>query len=323
MQDSFGREINYLRLSVTDRCNFRCQYCMPEEGIEKVSHDDILSYEEILKLIKAAANLGIDKVRLTGGEPLTRKGLPDLVEMISDIEGINDLSMTTNGSRLDEFAADLAESGLDRVNISLDSVDPELFEKITRGGNLDSVLSGIEAAQVADLQPVKLNSVIIREVNDSEVNSLVEYAVSQGVVLRFIELMPMGEAADLAVDPIPLDEVRGEVEREWELEKVSGPKGNGPAEYYRVKRGSESGRIGFIFPISHNFCDSCNRIRVTSRGNVRPCLARDEQYELDIEDSTTVEALQDQLKGVLAKKPHGHRWEEEKATSGEMSEIGG
>lgn len=323
MQDSFGREINYLRLSVTDRCNFRCQYCMPEEGIEKVAHDDILSYEEILKLIKAAANLGVDKVRLTGGEPLTRKGLPDLVEMISEVEGIEDLSMTTNGSRLGEFADDLAKSGLDRVNISLDSVDPELFEKITRGGDLDSVLSGIEAAGAAGLQPVKLNSVIIKGVNDSEVNSLVEYAVSQGVVLRFIELMPMGEAADIAVEPTPLNEVRRAVEREWDLEKISGPRGNGPARYYRAERDEQSGRIGFIFPISHNFCDSCNRIRVTSRGNVRPCLARDEQYELNIENNTTVESLQDQLKEVIAKKPHGHRWEEEKATSGEMSEIGG
>jgi len=323
MQDNFGREINYLRLSVTDRCNFRCQYCMPEEGIEKVSHEDILSYEEILKLIKAAANLGIDKVRLTGGEPLTRKGIPDLVEMISEVKGIEDLSMTTNGARLGEFAEDLAESGLDRVNISLDSVDPELFTKITRGGELNSVLSGIEAAENAGLNPVKLNTVIMKGLNDSEVNSLVEYAVSQDVVLRFIELMPMGEAADMAVDPTPLDEVRQEVEREWELKKVSGPRGNGPAEYYRVKRGSEAGRIGFIFPISHNFCDNCNRIRVTSRGNVRPCLARDEQYELNVEKGTTVASLQDQLREVITKKPHGHRWEEEQATAGEMSEIGG
>jgi cyclic pyranopterin phosphate synthase len=323
MKDSFGREINYLRLSVTDRCNFRCQYCMPEEGIEKVSHDDILTYEEILKLIKAAANLGIDKVRLTGGEPLTRKDLPKLIKMISGVEGIQDLSMTTNGSRLGKFADDLAESGLDRVNISLDSVDPELFEKITRGGNLDSVLSGIEAAQDAGLDPVKLNTVIMKGVNDSEVNSLVEYAVSQDVVLRFIELMPMGEAADIAVDPAQLEDVRRVVEREWELERVSGPKGNGPAEYYSVEKGNKSGRIGFIFPISHNFCDGCNRIRITSRGNVRPCLARDEQYELNIEKSTTTNSLQDQLREIIEKKPHGHRWEDEKETSGEMSEIGG
>jgi cyclic pyranopterin phosphate synthase len=323
MKDSFGREINYLRLSVTDRCNFRCQYCMPEEGIEKVSHDDILTYEEILKLIKAAANLGIDKVRLTGGEPLTRKDLPKLIKMISGVEGIQDLSMTTNGSRLGKFADDLAESGLDRVNISLDSVDPELFEKITQGGNLDSVLSGIEAAQDAGLDPVKLNTVIMKGVNDSEVNSLVEYAVSQDVVLRFIELMPMGEAADIAVDPAQLEDVRRVVESEWKLEKVSGPKGNGPAEYYSVEKGNKSGRIGFIFPISHNFCDGCNRIRITSRGNVRPCLARDEQYELNIEKSTTTNSLQDQLREIIEKKPHGHRWEDEKETSGEMSEIGG
>lgn len=323
MKDSFGREINYLRLSVTDRCNFRCQYCMPEEGIEKVAHDNILSYEEIIKLIKAAAKLGVEKIRLTGGEPMTRKGLPDLVEMISEVKGIDDLSMTTNGSRLAEFADDLAESGLDRVNISLDSVDPEIFERITRGGNLNSVLSGIEAAQDAGLDPVKLNTVIMKGVNDSEVDSLVEYAVGEDVALRFIELMPMGEAAGMVVDPTPFEEVRREVERGWELEKVSGPKGNGPAEYYSVKRGNESGRIGFIFPISHNFCDDCNRIRVTSRGNARPCLARDEQYELNIEKSTPIESLQDQLREVIEKKPHGHRWEEEKETSGEMSEIGG
>ncbi|MFW6111754.1 MAG: GTP 3',8-cyclase MoaA [Candidatus Bipolaricaulota bacterium] len=323
MEDSYGREINYLRLSLTDRCDFRCRYCMPEDGIKKIPQEEILSYEEIVKLVRAATQLGIKKVRLTGGEPLTRKDLPGLVRMINEIEGIKDLSMTTNASRLSEFAEELAEAGLDRVNISLDSMDPEIFSEITGGGDLYSVLSGIEAAKNAGLNPVKLNSVIMKGINESEILPLVEFAVREDIALRFIELMPMGEAADGTLEPLPLDAVKRIVTEEWALEKDSGPEGNGPAEYYRVTRKEEAGTIGFIFPISRTFCENCNRIRVTAQGNIRPCLARDEEYKLRVNKDTTIKELARQLSKVIRKKPYGHRWEEERETAGEMSEIGG
>ncbi|MBS3765498.1 GTP 3',8-cyclase MoaA [Candidatus Bipolaricaulota bacterium] len=323
MKDSYGREINYLRLSVTDRCNFRCQYCMPEGGIDKIPHDEILSFEEIVRLVRAAANLGVEKVRLTGGEPLARREISGLVEMIGRITGIKDLSMTTNGSRLSELAGKLAGAGLDRVNISLDSVHPDTFSEITRGGDLDEVLAGINAAKKGGLDPVKLNTVIMKGLNESEITDLVEFAVREELVLRFIELMPMGEASDRAIEPLPLEEVRQAVEEDWELKRVSGPKGNGPARYFRVERDGLEGEIGFIFPISKSFCAGCNRLRVTAQGAVRPCLARDEEYGLEIEDDTTVPELEDRLSEIINEKPYGHQWEEERETTGEMSEIGG
>lgn len=323
MKDGYGREINYLRLSVTDRCNFRCQYCMPEAGIEKISHDEILTFEEIVRLIRAAANLGVEKVRLTGGEPLARSDLPQLVEMIDEISGIKDLSMTTNGSRLGELAGDLATAGLDRVNISLDSVHPETFSEVTRCGDLDQVLAGINAAKEAGLDPVKLNTVVIKGLNEAEITDLVEFAVREELTLRFIELMPMGEASDRSIEPLSLEKVREVVEQDWELERISGPKGNGPARYFKVERDGLEGEIGFIFPISNSFCAGCNRLRVTAQGAVRPCLARDEEYGLEIEDDTTVSELENRLSEIIKKKPYGHQWEEERKTSGEMSEIGG
>ena len=323
MKDSYGREINYLRLSITDRCNFRCRYCMPEEGIEKSPHEEVLSFEEIAKLVSAAASLGVSKVRLTGGEPTTRVELPELVRMLDEIDGIEEISMTTNGSSLAERAEELARAGLARVNVSLDAIDPEKFRKITRGGEVGPVLEGIRAAKEAGLTPVKLNAVVIKGVNDTEILPLVEYAVESGVVLRFIELMPMGEVAEEDMELVPLKEVRRTIEGEWDLEADSGPKGSGPASYYRVRQDNASGTIGLIFPISKSFCSGCNRFRVTSKGSVRPCLARDEQYELDFTSSTPVKELSEQLARIMKKKPRGHQWEEEEATCGEMSEIGG
>ncbi|MBS3736463.1 MAG: GTP 3',8-cyclase MoaA [Candidatus Bipolaricaulota bacterium] len=323
MKDGYGRDINYLRLSLTGRCNFRCKYCMPEEGIEKLPRKEILSFEEIVNLVGAASELGINKVRFTGGEPLTRKDLPGLVEMVDEIEGIDELSLTTNGSSLSGVAKDLSKAGLNRVNISIDAIDPEVFAEITRGGELSSVLAGIEAAKEAGLEPVKLNTVVMKGVNESEIAPLMEFAAEEGLVLRFIELMPMGEAAGGAIDPKPLDEVKRDVERVWSLEKVSGLRGNGPAEYFRASRGDLSGKVGFIFPLSKSFCDGCNRIRITSRGRVRPCLARDEEYDLEINEDTSVDDISSRLRKIIKDKPYGHKWEKHDETAGEMSEIGG
>ncbi|MBS3786961.1 GTP 3',8-cyclase MoaA [Candidatus Bipolaricaulota bacterium] len=323
MKDSFGRDITYLRLSLTGRCNFRCKYCMPEEGIEKLPREEILSFEEIVNLVRAASELGINKVRFTGGEPLTRKDLPGLVKMVDAIEGIDELSLTTNGSSLSGVAEDLSQAGLDRVNISIDAMDPEVFAEITRRGELSSVLAGIEAAKRAKLDPVKLNTVIIKDVNESEIGPLMEFAAAEDLVLRFIELMPMGEAAKGAIESLPLNKVEKIIKRKWTLEEISGPQGNGPAKYYRASRRNTSGKVGFIFPLSRSFCDDCNRIRITSRGKVRPCLARDEEYDLGINENTSVDVITTRLRKIIEEKPYGHRWEKQDTTAGEMSEIGG
>ncbi|MFB6291032.1 MAG: GTP 3',8-cyclase MoaA [Candidatus Bipolaricaulia bacterium] len=323
MKDGLGRKVNYLRLSLTGRCNFRCKYCLPEEGIEKLPRKEILSFEEIVNLVGAASELGINKVRFTGGEPLTRKDLPGLVEMVSGIEGIDELSLTTNGSSLSGVADDLSKAGLDRVNVSIDAIDPEVFAEITRGGELSSVLAGIKAAKRAGLDPVKLNTVIMKGVNESQIGPLVEFAAAEDLVLRFIELMPMGEAAGEAIESMPLSEMEREIKKEWSLEEISGPRGNGPADYYRYSRGNTSGKVGFIFPLSRSFCNGCNRIRITSRGKVRPCLARDEEYDLNIKEDTSVDVITSRLRKIIEEKPYGHRWEKQEATDGEMSEIGG
>ncbi|MBS3812777.1 GTP 3',8-cyclase MoaA [Candidatus Bipolaricaulota bacterium] len=323
MEDSYGREINYMRLSITDRCNFRCQYCMPEEGVRKIPHEEIISFENIVKLVRAGSNLGIEKIRLTGGEPLTRTGVPSLVRMIHDVDGIDEISMTTNGARLSDLAPDLARSGLDRVNVSLDAVDPGVFSKITRLGNIEDVVEGIREAKRAGLSPVKLNAVIVRGLNESEILPLIDFAVDNRLTLRFIELMPMGEAAGDSLEGVPIDGVMETVKRQWTLSPFDGPKGNGPATYYRVKDGEREGTIGFIFPMSKRFCRGCNRIRMTSRGTIRPCLARDKEYPLDISDETSVSEIEGRLAEIIRKKPYEHEWEENRSTSGEMSEIGG
>ena len=323
MKDGFGRDITYLRLSLTGRCNFRCKYCLPEDGIEKLPRKEILSFEEIVNLVKAAAGLGINKVRFTGGEPLTRKNLPGLIEMIDNIEGIDEISLTTNGSMLSGVAEELSLAGLDRVNVSMDALDPEIFAEITRGGELSSVLAGIKAAESAGLDPVKLNTVIMKGVNESEITPLMTYAATEDLVLRFIELMPMGEAAGGSIAPTPLSKVKKEIEKEWSLEEISSLRGNGPADYYRAVKENNSGTVGFIFPLSRSFCDDCNRIRITARGRVRPCLARDEEYDLNITEDTSVDVITSRLRKIIKEKPYGHRWEDQEATVGEMSEIGG
>lgn len=323
VKDSYGREINYLRISLTDRCNYRCKYCMPEEGINKIPHDEIISYEDIVKVVRAASELGIEKIRFTGGEPLTRKDLPTLVEMIGDIEGITELTMTTNGSLLDDLAVDLSRAGLDRVNVSLDAVDPGVFADITRVGNLQDVIDGIEAAKRAGLSPVKLNTVVVKELNELEILPLIDFSVKNGLVLRFIELMPMGEAATGDLEGLPLNEIKEIVERKWNLAPVDGPRGNGPATYYRARNQEREGTLGFIFAMSDRFCEDCNRLRLTSRGTVRPCLARDEEYDLGVDKDTSQSKITDRLAEIIRKKPYQHQWGRDSVTTGEMSEIGG
>lgn len=322
--DPFGRRINYLRISVTDRCNLRCRYCMPQEGIHLARRDELLSFEEILRVVRCANELGINKVRLTGGEPLVRKDLPELVGMLKRECAIADLSLSTNGLLLSRYAEELKSKGLDRVNVSLDSLNPARFKEITRRGELKQVLEGIEAALDADLKPVKINTVVIGGFNDDEVVDLAQLALKhEDLIIRFIELMPIGQAVKEGLRFMSLERVKSLLELEFELIPASGARieSSGPARYYRI---DGRGLIGFITPLSNKYCQSCNRIRLTARGALRPCLAYDAEISLKealLEDDDL--KVKELLTMAVMSKPKGHRWQEGKVTASIMAAVGG
>lgn len=304
MQDLFKREINYLRVSVTDRCNLRCRYCMPEDGVALSGCRDILTLEEIALLVAFAARLGVKKVRLTGGEPLVRRGLVDLVKQIRGISGIDEISMTTNGMLLSRFAGELKAAGLDRVNISLDTLKPERFRYITRRGDLDQAWQGIEAALAAGLEPVKLNVVVMENFNDDEILDFAGLTLEQPLHVRFVELMPVGESNGEGF--FPINRVREKIAEHFGLEQQEKPAGNGPAEYYTIP-GAE-GSIGFIAAISHRFCGNCNRLRLTTDGKLRPCLQK--EAEVDVKQlllsGADDAALQEAFRQAVSIKPEKH-----------------
>jgi cyclic pyranopterin phosphate synthase len=325
-RDDFGRAINYLRVSVTDRCNLRCVYCMPAGGVEKQPHAEILRYEELALIIRAAAELGICKVRLTGGEPLARLGLVDFVRMVAAIPGIDDISMTTNGTMLARHAADLAAAGLHRVNISLDTLRDQRFAQITRRGRLQDVWAGITAARFADLVPIKFNMVVVRGLNDDEVTAFARRTLSHGWHVRFIELMPIGANLDWVGDGVvPVPEIRARIEADvGPLEPVHGPKGNGPARYYRLPGGE--GTLGFIGARSEHFCSTCNRLRLTADGRLRPCLMSDHEIDLrpTLREGANLEAVKALLTEAIHRKPQSHRLAEDFSPQDRtMAEIGG
>ncbi len=278
LTDTFGRKINYLRLSVTDRCDFRCTYCMAEK-MQFLPRSEILSLDECLRVARVFVSLGVDKIRLTGGEPLTRKNLPWLVTRISELVGLRELTLTTNGSQLAQFAEPLAQAGTDRVNISLDSLDPEVFRRITRTGDLRKVLSGIDAAIAAwGNRRVKLNTVLIRNINHEEANDMIQFALSRGIDISFIEQMPLGETGHHHADSYYSNrEMLVRIKQRYDVIPSLDSSG-GPARYWRVP-GYES-RIGFISPHSNNFCADCNRMRVTARGELFPCLGNEGKVDL-------------------------------------------
>lgn len=270
LRDSFGRRHNYLRVSVTDRCNLRCIYCMGTEGVEWLAREKILRYEEIVKVVKAAVALGIDRVRLTGGEPLTRKDLPLLISELSRIRGIKDLSMTTNGLLLPEQAWSLRQAGLQRVNISLDSLNPATYQRVTGGGDLRQALAGIEAALKADLNPVKINVVLLRGINDHETPDFIKLAAEKELQIRFIEYMPVGVGKmEQAARFFPVSAAM-EAAATYELRPAENITGIGPAKMYKVAGGA--GAVGFIPSLSEHFCAGCNRLRLTADGFLKPCL---------------------------------------------------
>lgn len=333
--DAYNRPISYLRVSVTDRCNLRCVYCMPPEGVPWRPHEQVLRYEEIKTIVQAAAELGISKVRLTGGEPLVRLGIADLVRMLARISGIDDLAMTTNGILLSRYAAELAQAGLQRVNVSLDTLRPERFRRITRQGRLENVLAGMEATRKAGLEPLKINTVVIRGMNDDEVVNLARKTMeADWWNIRFIELMPVGNGG-LVNDAwgeriVTAQEVRDRIEAalgRLEPAKMSAgnvPVGNGPARYYRLP--GARGTVGFITPISEHFCYQCNRLRLTADGQLRPCLLSDREIDLRTPlrqgaDVAEIKALL--LKGIESKPMQHHLDECQLPEDRAMSEIGG
>jgi len=302
--DKYGRRITYLRLSITDRCDFRCTYCMAEEMTFLPRHE-VMSLEECLRVATAFAALGVSKLRITGGEPLVRKDAMWLIERLGALPGIDNLVLTTNGSQLDRFAEPLRAAGVKRLNISLDTLRADRFRKITRIGDLGKVLQGIEAAGAAGFRRTKLNAVMMRGINDDEFGDLVQYAIEHELDISFIEEMPLGEIHGRSGTYISSEETRKRLAQDFELIPSTETSG-GPASYWRIP-GSET-RVGFISPHSHNFCDSCNRVRVTAKGELYPCLGQNDAMHLlpllraNNDDSALRQAIADSM-GI---KPYGH-----------------
>ncbi len=324
-RDTWDRKIDYLRISITDRCNLRCQYCMPPEGIIQKSHDDILRYEDILQIVAVGTELGIKKIRITGGEPLVRLGVIEFVEKLNQIPGLVEISMTTNGILLAEYAQSLKKAGLSRVNISLDSLQKNRFEEITRRDNLDQVMVGIQAALKFGLSPVKVNMVVIGGINDDEIMDFVDLSRRYPIHVRFIEFMPLGRSnISHSEGFVSLNQVKEIICDNLHLIPI-GVKGSGPAESYTFE--GTKGTIGFIAPLSHNFCSKCNRLRLTADGRLRPCL--DNNLEIDLHEQPgrigDNDFIRNRFIDVLRLKPNHHSFLEEgnDISNRNMFQIGG
>jgi cyclic pyranopterin phosphate synthase len=326
LADQFNRPITYLRISVTDKCNLRCIYCMPEQGLPWLSKSQILSYEEIAALVRAAASAGVRSIRLSGGEPLIRRDLHLLVADIAAIDGITDIALSTNGLLLEEQIDDLLSAGLRRVNVSLDTLRADRFEQIARRPGLDRVLAGIEAVIARGLAPVKINCVVMRGQNDDEIAAFAQWTKTRPVFVRFIEVMPVHENLDVQRDAyMSADEILDRVRSIGELHPSSGPGGNGPARYFAFE--NAAGAIGVISPLSHDYCERCNRVRLTADGRLRLCLFGD--YEIDLRGPLRSGASTEEIAGMLRSsmliKPERHhlRLGEPSSRMRAFSEIGG
>jgi cyclic pyranopterin phosphate synthase len=307
--DPFGRKVEYVRLSVTDKCNMRCFYCIPQGFTSFEEPENWLGFDEIERLIAAFASLGVRRVRLTGGEPLVRRNLPELAARLSAIDGIEDLSLSTNAALLRQHAVALRDAGVSRINVSLDSLDPERFRQITRG-DLERVLEGLMEARRVGLSPVKINMVAMKGVNDGEFESMVDFCLENGFTLRLIETMPVGDTGRDAVDRyIDLQHVRARLAKRYELIPDVMP-GGGPARYVRV--GGTELRIGFITPISQHFCETCNRVRLAVDGTLYLCLGQEDKVEFRpmLRDGASHEELRDAIVRALALKPERHEFGE-------------
>ena len=333
--DQFSRTISYLRLSLTDRCNLRCRYCMPqgvENDVEGLPRIDLLSYDELLRIVRVAVSMGMNKLRLTGGEPLVRPGVMGFIGDLSAIPGLDDIRLTTNGVLLQDKVDDLYEAGIRKLNISLDTLKPERFAKITGVDCFAKVWQGIEAACARGFQ-VKLNAVAMRDVNDDELADFANLAVERPLQVRFIEFMPMGERSSWERNRfISAQELRERLARIGTLERIPGCRIDGPARIYDlVMSDGRRGKVGFISPISHHFCDRCNRLRLTSEGRLRACLLHDRETDLKemIRAGGSDQAIAASIRQTILDKPKGHTLENDLAVSqrggcqGRMSRIGG
>jgi cyclic pyranopterin phosphate synthase len=326
LSDTFDRPITYLRVSVTDKCNLRCVYCMPESGLSWLTRADILRYEEIVEIARAAASVGVRSIRITGGEPLVRRDLHRLVAGIASIDGIDDIALSTNGLLLAEQIDELQRAGLNRVNISLDTLQPERFASIARRPGLDAVLRGIDAAIAAGLAPVKLNCVVMRGHNDDELEAFAQLTRERAIFVRFIEVMPVHENAELQRESyLPSAEIIERLQTIGDLAPVPGPSGNGPARYFAYP--GAPGAIGTISPLSHDYCERCNRVRLTADGRLRLCLFGDHALDLrgPLRAGAGREALAGLFRSAMLIKPERHHLQlgETSSRMRAFSEIGG
>jgi cyclic pyranopterin phosphate synthase len=321
--DAFGRKINYLRLSVTDRCNMRCRYCMPEGGVEKLPHQEVLSYEELDRIARAAVSLGIEKIRVTGGEPLVRKGLLPFLSGLSAIAGLKQLVLTSNGVLLEEMAGELRAAGVQRLNISLDSLDPGNFRAITRVGELDRVMAGIAAADRAGF-PIKINMVVMRGVNDAEIEAMASLAMERPYAVRFIEYMPSSREERWQSLVVSGSEILERLSAKFPLQPMDRCELAGPAKEYRIT--GAAGTLGIITPVTGHFCSDCNRIRITSTGKAKSCLFSGDETDLKpLLGKQDGPLLEDALRRIVQGKPGRHQMSAESAhhTPFAMSAVGG
>ena len=305
LRDQYGRSIEYLRISVTDRCNFRCMYCMPLEGLQWLPRKDLLTYEEITDVVRQLAPLGLRRLRITGGEPTIRPDLVELVRMLKSVEGIEDIALSTNGVKLPELAGPLKSAGLDRINMSADSLQPDRIAKIARRNLGFDPIVGAEAAQAAGLGPIKINVVVMKGINDDEVEDFARLTLTRPWYVRFIELMPVGDMRELTWEHVvPSDEILAGLRRVAPLEAFTPDvRGNGPAAYHRFAGGL--GAVGVITPMTHTYCASCNRVRLTADGRLRTCLFGD--HEVDLRTPLRAgERLEPFFVKALEEKPKEH-----------------
>jgi len=326
MRDASNRRIEYLRISVTDKCNLRCIYCMPEHGLPWLRKSEVLTYEEIAEVVRCMAAMGLRRIRLTGGEPLVRQDLPILVRLLKRIPGIDDIALSTNAVLLEECADDLRAAGVNRINISLDSLQPVRVDAIARrAGAFERIMRGITAAENAGFEPLKLNAVIMRGRNDDEIEDFAAATLHRPWHVRFIEVMPVGENLDISANEfVPASEMLDRIRALGTLEPIAGPPGNGPATYYRLP--GARGTIGVITPMSHNYCDRCNRVRLTADGQLRPCLFGSIQTDLRT-PLRRGEPLEPHIRHTLAIKPERHYLVQGESTGSgglrALSQVGG
>ena len=326
MTDNFGRNIDYIRISITDRCNLRCVYCMPEEGVESVAHNDILKFDEILRICRVLAKNGLKSVKITGGEPLVRRGAANLIKQIKDIDGIESVTITTNGVLLTEQYHNLVGAGVDSITVSLDTLDRGKYTQLTRRDELERVLKGIALAQKENQVRLKINTVPVYGLDEKEIVSMVNFAKDTDTDVRFIEVMPIGSGTQF--ETVTEDNIKNVIEKNFgKLTLYSEKRGNGPSVHYSLE--GFKGKIGFISAVSHKFCDKCNRVRLTADGHLKTCLQFEAGTDLKpcLRGGCTDNELEAELLKGIANKPKSHRFDEKDYFDNReirnMSQIGG